>query len=101
MTKQSKNTTESARGVREASPTPTLRAFTDGIDTVVAFDEDDAREVHREFVGERDCDPPYEEVDQDEQLTINDYDGKGGKKTQSVREWCAADGRGFLCSTEW
>lgn len=78
-----------------------LRVFTDGVDTVVAYDEEDARDVHREFVGERDCDPPYEEVDLNESLTVNDFDGKNGKKTQTYREWTIENGRGFLCSIEF
>jgi hypothetical protein len=39
-------------------------------------------------------------LDDSEKITISDEDGTN-EVTLTAAEWCAKNGRGILCSTEW
>jgi hypothetical protein len=98
--------------------TATLHLFTDGTDTVTAADVEDAWAVWCETIGEKREDYPDTEWSQvpDDQpfLIVMDLDDHPEYKgyplsgrydnhanvTKPAAEW-AAQGRGFLCSTEW
>ena len=93
-----------------------LRMFTNDTDTVIAKDVDDAWVVWSEHTGEdrEDYDDPYgwswKEMPGTEELSIW-CDSAGDPDTpesdgvelmaKTVAEWIAAQGRGFLCSTEY
>ncbi len=91
-----------------------LQVWCNGIETVVAFSEDDARKVIHESNGEPcrgfdelagcheccDGDSGWSVVDPDKVWTVREWDGHN-TKAQTAAEWQAEIGRGFLCSTEY
>lgn len=79
----------------------TLACWTNGIDTVVASDADDARAIVADMLGEHVEDvSPMRRVEDDKVLTIlNENTGENIAKTAG--KWAQRNGRGFLCSTEW
>lgn len=91
-----------------------LKIWTNGIDTVIAKDLNDVREliaVHTRLMtgsDEFDEDAKWQVCDNDERLEISDADDggttsdadDGGTTTKTCAEWIASEGRGFLCSTE-
>jgi hypothetical protein len=84
----------------------TLHAFIIGPDTYIAYDEDDAWACMEEQTGiKRDSDD-YEgevavRVADDMPLRILLEEGRPEAETKTAAEWCAQEGRGFLCSTEY
>ena len=88
-----------------------LHVWTNGTDTVIAEDRNDALRVMQEHTGD-----PCEEYDRDDWrvhpddkvLPIRYEEGEldlppGTKPvvTRTCAEWIAANKRGFLCTTEW
>lgn len=88
----------------------TLQVYTNGTDTVVAYDVDDAKAVFAEYLGctvedgdVTDTDP-FEPVPHNKPITINFTDADPGEPTKQERTaagWAEHEGRGFLCSTEY
>lgn len=82
------------------SAVPELGVWTDGTDTVIAYDKLDVWRVlwaHTGSYVESDLDA-FERLPDDCEKTITD---DGTRTTKTCREWIASDGRGFLCSTEY
>lgn len=83
-----------------------LSVFTIGPDTFIAYDENDAWLLLGEHTGtprggEDYADEVAVEIDGDRPLKIRLEEGKPEAETLSAADWCAREGRGFLCSTEW
>lgn len=87
-----------------------LRAYCiDGVDTFIARDLEDLSATIQEHYGdswEEMCgthlfDTAREQLEPDKVLKIVNVPVEGETKTQTVAEWIAENGRGFLCSTEW
>lgn len=53
-------------------------------------------EMYEEFTAD-----DYTKEPDDKLLTINDEREPEGKWTMTCAEWCRANGKGFLCSTEY
>lgn len=79
----------------------TLHVFTDGVDSVVAYDADDAAAVWNEHIGDDYEGDGFEPFPDDKSLTIDRSDEDLGHETKTCREWADTEGRGFLCSTEY
>ncbi len=80
-----------------------LHVFDNGADKVVARDEEHAHSVWAESMGEDPADygHDWDQLQDDEPLTITSVDEAGRpKETKTCAEW-AADGACFLCSTEY
>ena len=74
----------------------------DVIDWIVASSPEEARTLAIEELGSGHYDiesEEYELCSDDEPLTIRDED-KNERVTKTCAEWCADNGKGFLCSTE-
>lgn len=89
-------------------PANSLHVFSDddGCDSVVAYSAEDAWAVWQEQTGEKRDDYPDKRWEQDpdeEPLSILEETDEGEmvRTTRTRAEWCALNGRGFLCSTEW
>ena len=101
-----------------------LRAFSNGVETVIAFDEADATACLCEVTGygpdELEFSGPWEEISSHKYLDIRtdeliSYIYKAGKELPAlnipkdftvsinarITEWIAVVGRNVLCSTEW
>jgi hypothetical protein len=100
-----------------------LQVFTDGVDTYVAYDPDDAVRAWMELTGEKDrgdYNEPFEQIPATKILTIGADDNWDEFKAHRplfskihvrpdynptikapVWAWVLQNGRGFLCSTEW
>lgn len=85
-----------------------MHVFTNGTDMVVAEDTDDAWAVWCAYLGgERREDYEgawnWEQVEEGKliKIGVEQNDGDVVVTEQTAREWVAADGRGFLCSSEW
>lgn len=78
-----------------------LSCYTNGTDTVVARDAEDARAVAAETMGEdvEDIVEPMRRVDDGEVLDVFDED-RGERVAKTAREWVQFLGRGLLCTTE-
>lgn len=89
--------------------TEAMHCFTDNCDTCVAASIEDALTVMEEY-GVTDPDPEmWEQVEDAAEITIHcDADGVPAQPgdpgvapvTKTAAEWAAAQGRGFLCTTE-
>lgn len=108
----------------------TLACWTNGADTVVAHDANDARRVMADLLGERIKDiAPMTRVDDAKVLAVwsesapdpigcacrgwvradcrketpnGHHPNCGeGRPSKTAAEWAQSNGRGFLCSTEW
>jgi hypothetical protein len=90
-----------------------LQAWCNGIETVFAYSEGDARKALHESTGEPckgnhpewgyeccDGDSGWSVVPPDKVWTVREYDGHN-TKAQTIELWQAETGRGFLCSTEY
>lgn len=78
-----------------------LACWTNGVDTAVASDADDARIVVADMLGDHVEDvSPMRRIEDDKVLTILD-ENTGESITKTASEWARSNGRGFLCSTEW
>jgi len=75
------------------------------IDWIVAESEEEARAIGLSQSGDSEeyKDLEYTQCADDQPLTINWDDGPegAGKMTLTCAEWCAKNGKGFLCSTEY
>ena len=71
------------------------------IDSIVATSEEEARQIAYEYTeqSEEYSDLEYTQRPDDMPLTI--HDDEGGKEIKTCAEWCARNGKGFLCSTEY
>lgn len=80
-----------------------LRAFTDGVETYIAYSAEDAFRCQYDLIGENPDDENFfEEVAHNNILSINDENFEPRQTiTKTCAEWCESNGRGFLCSTEW
>lgn len=75
----------------------------DGTDWVIAYDPADADEVWRTTVGESHIDienGSWTLCDPANTLHVDLDDGRGSR-VQTIREWIAECGRGFLCSENY
>jgi hypothetical protein len=84
--------------------TRTLGVWSDGTDTVIAYDKFDVIGVIREHAGSFESVDEFVRRDDDYVLVINHVDmpdGSDGKIALTCREWIAKYGRSFLCSTEY
>lgn len=92
-----------------------LHVYRNGVvEWVVAFSEIDAALVHgaelfrtgydSAFIRDE-ADLSFAQEPDDKMLHIREYstwpDGDHGAERRECREWAAAHGRGFLCTTEW
>lgn len=76
----------------------------DVIDCIVAESAEDARAIGLSYAGnsEEYRDLEYSQLPDDQLKTIDwDDGGEAGKITMTCAEWCAKNGKGFLCSTEY
>lgn len=83
----------------------TLHVYFDGMDWIVAENEDDARALWLDYTGEKpedyiDGELYFEELSDDKKLRVYDED-RSASIEQTCREWADQYGRGFLCSTEY
>lgn len=84
----------------------TLHVFVIGPDTFIARDADDAWALLEEHTGLKRGD---DDVGDDEPIRVPDEkvmkimieEGSPEAITLTAGEWCAREGRGFLCSTEY
>jgi len=78
-----------------------MRVWTNGTDTVIAEDVNDAWLVWEEHTGEQMEDYPDDEwVERTGTLSVWDDDSENDEyEVKDCADW-AADGRGFLCSNE-
>ena len=77
-----------------------LRMYSNGCDTVIARDPDDAAATWAEWLGERPWDYRHTWVERTAALTANIEDRTNGAETHPPAWWIEKFGRGFLCSTE-
>jgi hypothetical protein len=80
-----------------------LKMYRNGVETVIAFDENDAAALLLELNSDYVDDPihnPWELVDINEMIKVNDYDGRGNNWSMPASAWVTVNGRGFLCTTE-
>lgn len=81
-----------------------LKVWSNGTDTVIAKDIEDVREVIEEHSGEgawTEDEDYWAVVPGSEKVRINNFDGHDGVQERTAAEWIEAEGRGFLCSTEY
>lgn len=93
-------------------PNNILHVYTDenGVDTVIAYDEQDAKLVWEETTGtkwdeEFDANEGFVQRDDDDELSIymdEDCVREDANLTKmTCKEWAKQEGRCFLCSTEY
>lgn len=86
---------------------PKLRVFTNGTDTVAAYDLADTKDLVEAtygttFEAEGWSIDDWHEVADDKPITINlETDDGIVKETMLASEWAASEGRSLLCSTEY
>ena len=90
-----------------------MHVYHDDCDWFVAADFEDLRKVKSEYLTGKPDEPwdphgdmgepdDFEMLPDDKVISVLDEDGpKPGKHTKTAAEWVAANGRGFLCSTEF
>lgn len=89
----------------------TLHVFqNDVIDSFVAESSEEARALGVAYANAIGMDPDiyeemtaddYAKVDDAKEMTIDMEDVDGGTQTKTCAEWCVANGKGFLGSTEY
>lgn len=86
--------------------TRTLHVYEIGPESYVAYDENDAWSLLEEMTGMKrtdddfDGDAPYMVAD-DRMLWIRLDEDASEAAAMTAADWCAREGRGFLCSTEF
>ena len=74
-------------------------------DWIVAESSDEARAIGLEQSGDSEeyKDLEYTQCPDDQPLTVHSDDGPVGNESETMTcaEWCAKEGKGFLCSTEY
>lgn len=80
----------------------TLKVWTDATDTVIAEDIRDVRRVMESHAGSWESnDGDWRVIEDDKLIKIHNVTGHEDIVEKTADEWVKAEGRGFLCSTEW
>ena len=79
-----------------------LKVWTDGTDTVIAEDIRAVQKVMEVHAGSwESSDGDWRVIDGAKLIKIHNFTGHEDIVTKTADEWVKAEGRGFLCSTEW